>query len=122
MNEAEQAGLPSVLVARRIIGIYRDFEDDFFAGLKPDLHKMLNLPRGRGPRPRRAARREARDHLLREVAATLPAELSTWARARQTLELVHGTEHATGAVAMLRDAFSKYLPESVRQAYRILRR
>lgn len=122
-NEIEAARLPSAMVAYRFVQIVREFDDAYMAGLKPDLHKMLNLPRGKGPRPRRSAFLEARDAMLCRIAATFPAELRPWTRARRVVELVHGTEPATGNVAILRvDDFAKYLPESVRQVYRILRR
>jgi len=121
-NEIEAVGLPSVLVARWFVQTVREFDDEYMAGLKPDLHKMLNLPRGKGPRSHRPAYLEARNAAIRRIAATFPAELSTWTRARRVLELVHGTEPATGAVAVLRlIEFAKRLPESVRQVYRILR-
>lgn len=121
-NEIEAARLPSAMVAYRFVQTVRDLYDQYMAGLKPDLHKMLNLPRGKGPRPRRRAFLEARDAMLRRIAATFPAELRPWTRARRVRELVHGTEPATGDVALLRQPdFAKYLPESVRQLNRILR-
>jgi hypothetical protein len=122
-NEIEAAGLPSAMVAHWFVQTVRDFDDAFMAGHKPDLHRLLDLPRGRGPRARRQAFLEARDAMLRRIAATFPADLAPWTRARRVLELVHGTEPATGDVALLRQPdFAKYLPESVRQVNRILRR
>lgn len=112
-------GLP--LIERRFIGIVREFDDRFHAGLRPDLHRMLGLPRGRGQRPSRPYLLEARDVLIQELAATLPAELKPRTRARKVCAMLNGPDAPTvGLAALLIRQWASDMPRSARQFARII--
>lgn len=117
IERGERLPLMELRHARRVL----QFQEELNLGRHPDMHRLMNLPRGRGRRPDRLARRDSRDTWLRELAATLPAKLTPWQRAKALAALIHGPGPATGTLAALWDFMpAKELPESVKQLHRII--
>lgn len=100
-------------------------DDQLAAGGRPNLHRLLDLPDRAPVRAWRGRVRHERDNGLRAIASALPAELTSWQRAKALHQLLEdpsrpAPDGARGYVATMRAEVLGKVPRSVRALHRII--